>query len=59
MTKDIYRLARSRENRARDLGNIRCIRNEDNKMLIKNNKKINERLKNYFNKFFSDNGEKE
>lgn len=45
MTKDIQRLARSRENRTRDSGNIKCIRNKDNKILKKNNK-INERLKN-------------
>lgn len=36
--KDIYRLARSREKRSGDLGNIRYINHEDNKVLLKDNR---------------------
>lgn len=32
--KDIHKLARVREKKSRDLGNIRCIKSVDNKLLL-------------------------
>ena len=51
---DIYRIARIRENKARDLNTIRCIKEHNHKILVKdaNNK---ERWKEYFDKLFNSN----
>ena len=51
--KDIYKLAKNRERRSRDLGNVRCIKNDDNKLLFKNDE-IKTRWKEYFNKLYNE-----
>jgi len=32
--KDVFKLARDREKKTRDLGNVRCIKGEDGKVLV-------------------------
>jgi len=45
--KDAFKLARAREKKTRDLGNVRCIKGEDGKVLVEETK-IRERWQNYF-----------
>ena len=52
--KDIYKLAKVRERKSRDLGNIRCIKSEDQRVLVTNGK-IKERWRSYFHQLFNDN----
>ena len=52
--KDIYRIARMREKKTRDLGIIRCIKDHNHKVLVKDID-IKERWKNYFDKLFNGN----
>lgn len=33
--REIYKLARVRENKSRDIDNIRCIKSEDNRLLVR------------------------
>ena len=54
--KDVFKLVRAREKKTRDLGNIRCIKGEDGKVLVKDTK-IRERWRSYFSLLF--NGESE
>ena len=53
--KEVFKLARARERRTRDLSSVRCIKDEDGKVLIKDTK-IQERWQGYFYKLF--NGER-
>ena len=50
--KDIYRIARMREKKTRDLGIIRCIEDHNHKVLMKDID-IKERWNEYFDKLFS------
>lgn len=50
--KNIYKLARTREKKSRDLGNVRCNKSEDNRVLIIEND-IKESWKNYFHKLYN------
>lgn len=52
--KDIYKLARVREKKRRDLGNIKCIKSEDNIILVREDE-IKESWKNYFYKLHKEN----
>jgi len=52
----VFKLARARENKIRDLGNVRCIKGEDGKVSVKATK-IRERWRSYFSMLF--NGESE
>ena len=52
--KDIYRIARMREKKTRDLGIIRCIKDHNQKVLVKDTD-IKERWKDYFDKLFNGN----
>ena len=52
--KDIYRIARMREKKIRDLGTIRCIKDHSHKVLMKDTD-IKERWKEYFDKLFNGN----
>ena len=52
--KDIYRIARMREKKTRDLGIIRCIKDQNQKVLVKDID-IKERWKDYFDKLFNGN----
>lgn len=47
---DIFELVRMRERKSTDLDHGRCIKSEDQKVLVKNND-LKERWKKYFNKF--------
>ena len=47
--KYIYRIARMREKKTRDLGTIRCIKDHNHKVLVKDID-IKERWKEYFDK---------
>ena len=51
--KAIFKLARARENKTRDLGSIRCVKSEDGKVLTEDSE-IRERLRSYFCKLFND-----
>ena len=52
--KDIYRIARIREKNTRDFGTIRCIKDQNHKVLVKDTD-IKERWKEYFDKLFNGN----
>ena len=51
---DIYRITRIREKKTRDLGTIRCIKDYNHKVLMKD-EDIKERLREYFDKLFNGN----
>ena len=50
--KDIYRIARIREKKTRDLYIVRCVKDEDQKVLIRD-EEIKERQREYFDKLFN------
>ena len=49
--KDIYRIVRIRERKTRDLCTVRCVKDEDQKVLIRDETK--ERWREYFDKLFN------
>jgi hypothetical protein len=51
--KDIYRLAKMRDRKSRDLGMVRCIKDETQRVLVKD-EEIKERWKDYFDKLFNE-----
>ena len=50
---DIYKLARIRERKCRDLNQVRCVKDENDKVLTKDND-IRERWKSYFEKLYNE-----
>ena len=54
--KVVFKLAKARENKTRDLGCVRCIKGENGKVLVEETE-IKERWRSYFSKLF--NGENE
>ena len=54
--KDIYRMARARDRKTRDFNQVKCIKNEREQLLVKEDE-IRHRWQEYFNKLF--NGENE
>ena len=54
--KDIYRMARIRERKARDINQIKCIKDGTDRLLVKD-EEIKDRWREYFDKLF--NGESE
>jgi len=50
--KDVFRLAQVKELKTRDLGNIRCIKDDDGKIFVEESK-IRERWWSYFSKLFN------
>jgi len=54
--KDVFKLARARKKKTRDLGCVRCIKGEDGKVLVEE-AEIRERRQSYFSRLF--NGENE
>jgi len=50
--KEVFKLARARERRTRDLGVVRCIKDEDSKMLSED-VEIKERWQRYFSKLLN------
>ena len=52
---EVFKLARVRERRTRDLSSVRCIEDEDGKVLIEDTK-VQERWQSFFYKLF--NGER-
>jgi hypothetical protein len=54
--KDIYRIARTRERKTRDINQIKCIKDETDRLLVKD-EEIKDRWREYFDKLF--NGENE
>jgi len=51
--KDIFKLARVREKKTRNLGSVRCVKSEDGNVLTEYTK-IRERWRSYFFKLFND-----
>jgi len=53
--EEVFKLARARERekKTRDLGNVRCVKGEDGKVLVEETK-IRERWRSYFSLFFND-----
>ena len=51
---DIYRIARIRESKTRDLCTVRCVKDEDQKVLVRD-EETKERWKEYFDKLFNGN----
>ena len=50
--KDIYRIGRIRERKNRDLCTVRCVKNEDQKVLVRD-EEIKKRWRKYFTKLFN------
>ncbi|AQL08719.1 Retrovirus-related Pol polyprotein LINE-1 [Zea mays] len=50
--KDIYRMAKIRERKTKDVNQVKCIKDEANQLLVKN-EDIKNRWKEYFNKLFN------
>ena len=50
--KDIYRIARIRERKTKDLCTIRCVKDVDQKVLVRD-EGIKERWRKYFDKLFN------
>ena len=51
--KAIFKLARARKKKTRDLGSVRCVKSEDGEVLTEDTK-IRERWRSYILKLFSD-----
>ncbi|KAH1250174.1 LINE-1 retrotransposable element ORF2 protein [Glycine max] len=51
--KDLYRLAKGRERKTRDLDQVKCVKDEEGKVLV-HEKDIKERWKAYFHNLFND-----
>ena len=49
---EVFKFAKARKRTTRDLGSMRCIKEEDGKVLI-NDTKVQERLQSYFYKLFN------
>ncbi|XP_070023259.1 uncharacterized protein [Nicotiana sylvestris] len=54
--KKLFRLAKARERGARDLDQVRCIKDEDNRVLMGDNQ-IKRRWQTYFHKFLNEEGD--
>ena len=52
---EVFKLARAREGGTRDLGSVRCIKDEDGRVLVEDGE-VRERWKDYFCKFFNEEG---
>ena len=52
---EVFRLARAKEGRTRDLGSVRCIKDEDGRVLVED-AEVRERWKSYFCKLFNGEG---
>ena len=50
--KDVFKVARAKEKKTRDLGNVRYIKGDDRKVLVKDTK-IRERWRSYVSKLFN------
>jgi len=50
--KEVFKLAKAKERRTRDIGSVRCIKDEDGKVLIEETK-IQEIWQGYFYKLFN------
>ncbi|KAL6588053.1 hypothetical protein OROMI_001031 [Orobanche minor] len=50
--KDIYKLARMRERKTRDIGKVKCVKDIDQKVLVQD-KEIKERWRSYFDTLFN------
>ncbi|KAL6569658.1 hypothetical protein OROMI_014172 [Orobanche minor] len=50
--KDIYKLARMRERKTRDIGKVKCVKDTDQKVLVQD-KEIKERWRSYFDTLFN------
>jgi len=53
--KDIYKMAKSRERRTRDIIQVKCIKDETERLLVKDNE-IKNRWREYFDKLFNEDG---
>jgi len=52
---EVFKLARAREKRTRDLGSMRCIKDEEGRVLVED-AKVRERWQGYFCKLFNEEG---
>ncbi|XP_077249225.1 uncharacterized protein LOC143888681 [Tasmannia lanceolata] len=50
--KNVYKLTKMRERKSRNLNNIKCIKDEDQRLLVKENE-VKERWRSYFDKLFN------
>jgi len=53
--KDIYKMVKSRERRIRDIIKVKCVKDETERLLVKDNE-IKNRWREYFNKLFNEDG---
>ena len=51
---DVYKLAKLRERKTRDFNHIKCIKNEDSRVLVQE-EEIKERWRSYFEKLLNEN----
>ncbi|KAL6568984.1 hypothetical protein OROGR_000709 [Orobanche gracilis] len=56
--KDIYKLARMREKKTRDIGIVKCVKDNDQRILVQD-KEIKERWRSYFDTLFNDHQEQD
>ena len=56
--KDIYRISQIRERKTRDLYTVRCVKDKDQKILVRD-EVIKERWREYFDKLFNDSSTQE
>ena len=54
--KNVYRLAKLRERKTRDFNQVKCIKDDNNKLLVKDDE-IKNRLRDYFDKLFNEGGD--
>jgi hypothetical protein len=52
--KNIYRITRSREMKAKDIGMVKYMKNDDQRILVKD-EKIKKRWRSYFDRLFNRN----
>jgi hypothetical protein len=54
---DVYKMAKLRERKIRDFNQVKCIKDETNRLLVKD-EEIKNRWREYFDKLFNDESEK-
>ncbi|XP_077232556.1 uncharacterized protein LOC143869882 [Tasmannia lanceolata] len=50
--KDVYKLAKMRERKSKDFNHIKCIKGDNQRLLVKENE-VKERWRSYFDKLFN------
>ena len=54
--RDVYRIGKLRERRTRDFNQVKCIKEDNNRILVKNDE-IKNKWRDYFEKLFNEEGD--